>query len=384
MKKSTLGLLFAAALLTLSACGEETDLPSPIILDNETTEQSDSQQTPETAQPSAPPNIITEDDTLPPHEGMVRSLLTNEWVEENVARTRPIAVMTPNENNALPHYGLSNASILYEANVEGRMTRLLAIYEDWSQLEKIGNIRSLRAYYAYWAFEWDAFIVHSGQPFFIDDLLAEPTTQTINEGDSSDSAAFFRDETRPRPHNAYATGQGILNVINNKGYSLEYRGLTEQNHFRFTNKAAPNTLEQYDDDAKSAVYIDMSGCYPLTRCYFDYNEQDGLYYRSQHLSSGTDGPHIDAATGQQLTFKNILVQNVKYEDLGEGYLAFQCHDSTEDGWYFTNGKGIHVTWEKADDYSATKFYDDYGNEIILNTGKTMICIIEDGDNFTFR
>lgn len=384
MKKSTLGLLFAAALVTLTACGEGTDLPSPVILDSDTPEQSDILQTPEISQTPPPSTIIVADDTLPPHEGMVRSRLTNEWVEESVANTRPIAAMIPNESNALPHYSLSDASILYEANVEGRMTRLLAVYEDWTQLEKIGNIRSLRAYFAYWAFEWDAFIIHSGQPFFVDDLLEEPTTQTINESNYPDSAAFYRDETRSRPHNAYATGQGILNAINSKGYSLEYRGLTEQDHFRFATKAAPNTMEQYGNDAKNAVYIDMSGCYPLTRCYFDYNEQDGLYYRSQHISGGTDGPHIDAATGQQLAFKNILVQNVKYEDLGEGYLAFQCHDSTEDGWYFTNGKGIHVTWEKTDDYSATKFYDDYGNEIILNTGKTMICVIEEGDNFTFR
>lgn len=66
----------------------------------------------------------------------------------------------------------------------------------------------------------------------------------------------------------------------------------------------------------------MSGCYPLTRCYFEFNEDDGLYYRSQHLSGSTDGPHIDAATGEQLTFKNILVQNTFHEELGEGYLAF--------------------------------------------------------------
>ena len=31
-----------------------------------------------------------------------------------------------------------------------------------------------------------------------------------------------------------------------------------------------------------------------------------------------------------------------------------------------------------------QYYDDNGDEIILNTGKTMICIIEDGDSFTFH
>ncbi len=251
-------------------------------------------------------------------------------------------------------------------------------------LEKIGNVRSLRTYFAYWAFEWDAFIIHTGHPYYVDELIAAPDTQTINESNYPDSAAFYRDETRSRPHNAYATGAMILDAVNRKGYPLEYRGLADSRHFRFASASAQNTLEQYGEDAQSAVYIDMSGCYPLTRCYFDYNAADGLYYRSQYLSGGTDGPHIDAQTGEQLTFKNILVQNVKAWDLGDGYLAYQCTDNTEDGWYFTNGKGIHVTWEKDSDYGATKFYDDFGNEIIFNTGKTMICIVQSGDNFTFR
>ena len=167
-------------------------------------------------------------------------------------------------------------------------------------------------------------------------------------------------------------------------YSLEYRGLSDEEHFRFATKAEPNTLGQYGSKAKDATYIDMSGCYPLTRCYFEFNEDDGLYYRSQHLSGSTDGPHIDALTGKQLTFKNILVQNTFYEELGEGYLAFQCHDTTRDGWFFTNGRGIHVNWEKTSDYGATRYYDDNGDEIVLNAGKTMICIVEDGDSFTFH
>lgn len=38
--------------------------------------------------------------------------------------------------------------------------------------------------------------------------------------------------------------------------------------------------------------------------------------------------------------------------------------------------------EKTADYEPTKYYDDDGNEIEFNTGKTMICIIEDGDSFS--
>lgn len=329
-------------------------------------------------------SVIVEDDSTPPRGGMIRSRLTNEWVDKNIANTRPIAVTIPNESSAIPHYGLAEASILYEANVEGRMTRMLAIFEDWSALEKIGNIRSLRTYFGYWSFEWDAFLVHYGGPFYIDDLLAQETTQNINGITAEDNPAFTRVTDKKDPHNVYTSGEDILKAVNKKGYELNYRGLTDTKHYNFTTKAKPNSLLQYGADAKTATYIDMSGCYPLTRCYFEYNEEDGLYYRSQHLSGSTDGPHIDGATGEQLKFKNIIIQNTYHEELSDGYLVFQCHDTTRDGWYFTNGKGIHITWEKTSDYGATRYYDDNGDEILMNTGKTMVCIVEDGDTFSFH
>ncbi len=386
MNKVKPWLLVALLAMCLTGCGpDHTSETEP------STSESESATPPQVTIPEASspdptsPGVAPVDDTLPPREGMVRSRLTNEWVDPTVASTRPIAVIIPNEIAAIPHYNLSEASVLYEANTEGRTTRLMAVYEDWEKLDKIGNIRSLRSYYAYWAFEWDAFIVHYGGPFFINDLMAQPNTQHV-DGLGTDGSAFFRSNDREKPHNVYTTGSNLADAIQRKEYPLEYRDLCEKDHYRFTPKASPNTLAQYGKEAKNATYIDMSGCYPLTRCYFEYNESDGLYYRSQHLAGGTDGPHVDAATGQQLAFKNILVQTVKWEDLGldQGYMVFQCHDTTHDGWFFTNGKGIHVTWEKTTDYGATKYYDDNGNEVILNTGKTMVCVIQDGNNFTFR
>lgn len=389
MKKLKLWLVLVMSLACLTACSNQPT-QSPVIIDEETLPLSDEFQNDETGSEQnqvgdASTKETSEevvDDTIPPAEGMVRSKLTNEWVDEEVANTRPIAVMTPNEAKAVPHYNLSKASVIYEALVEGNMTRMLAIYEDWEDLEKIGNVRSLRTYYAYWAFEWDAILVHFGGPYYINDLLAQSTTQTLNGNTSEDG--FFRSDDRKAPHNAYAVGEDLLERAKDSGYSLSYRGLADENHFQFTNKSEPNTLEQYSTGARNATHIDLSSCYPTTRCYFDYNEEDGLYYRSQHLSGALDGPHIDAVTGEQLAFKNIIIQNIYQEDLGDGYLVMKCHDTTRTGWYFTEGKGIRITWEKTSDYGATRYYDMNGDEIVLNTGKTMICIVEDGDTFSYN
>lgn len=136
--------------MMLTGCGQtgNSDSPvRPILPDNspDSSTVSSGEKLPD------PVTIVVEDDSTPPAEGMVRSRLTNEWVDADVAATRPIAVMIPNEASAIPQYSLSDASIIYEANVENRMTRMMAIYEDWQNLDKIGNIRSLRDYYAYWA-----------------------------------------------------------------------------------------------------------------------------------------------------------------------------------------------------------------------------------------
>lgn len=381
MKHKRLLLVLLSCMLLCSGCTRGNNPSSPIA--SEGTLPAESMP----LNPNTPNNpnieIIIEDDSTPPKEGMVRSPLTNEWVDADVADTRPIAVMVPNESAAIPHYNLSDASIVYEANVEGRITRLMAIYEDWESLDKIGNIRSARTYYAYWSFEWDAFLVHYGGPYYINDLMNQEYTENI-DGLSGDDDAFYRTKDRSDPHNVYVDGSDLQKRILEKGYPLTYRGLTDEEHFQFATKANPNALTQYGSAAQNATYIDMSGCYPLTRCYFEYNEDDGLYYRSQQLSGGDDEPHTDA-DGEQLAFKNVLVQYTKQEVLDDkGYLVLQCHDDTRDGWFFTNGKGIHVNWKKDSDYGSTRYYDDNGEEIVLNTGKTMICIVNENDSFTFR
>ena len=217
----------------------------------------------------------------------------------------------------------------------------------------------------------------------MDDLISRDDTQNIDLNVDTSKTYHSRDNAKNEYDNAFTNAESLKDYAKDKDYPLEYRnGYIEEQHFLFASDQNPNTLEDYPD-AITAGNIDMSLAYPLTNCYFVYNEETGLYERFQHLTGESDGPHIDLANNEQLTFKNVLIQNTYYEIRDQkGYLAFQCHDTTRDGWFFTNGKGIHVTWEKVADYSPTRYYDDNGNEIKLNTGKTMICIVADGDVFT--
>ncbi|MBQ8815740.1 MAG: DUF3048 domain-containing protein [Lachnospiraceae bacterium] len=378
-------MIASAALLTgcgdnaAPVTGSDAEVIESTVTPTESTAATETAATTETVE-----TVI--DDSIPPEEGMVRSRFTNEWIDEDLYDQRPLAVMIPNESAAIPHYGLSEASILYEANVEGRMTRMMAIFEDYESVEKIGNIRSFREYYGYWAFEWDSIITSYGGTIYDEALRERDTTDHLNGNvyQSRSGSPFYRSADRSAPHNAYINGSKVKDFLETLGFEEKDRGLADETHYNFTTPSNLNTLTQYSS-AEDATYVDMTACYPLTKCYFEYNEADGLYYRSQHVSNGTDGPHIDGANGQQLAFTNLIIQSCEYAVRdAKGYLWFQTIDSGRDAWYVTQGKMIKCTWEKESEYGATRYYDEDGNEITLNTGKTMVLIIEDGDMFDYE
>ncbi len=384
MKKLQVLLLVAlSSTLLFAGCGKEEDVEEQPVVAQVIEKQ------PELAEAESSAQDITAaeeaDDELPPEEGMVRSTLTNEWIDGDLENARPISIMVPNDSSALPHYNLSKADILYECPVEGSITRSMAVIKDWENLERIGNVRSCRDYFVYWAFEWDSIYLHFGGPYYINDIVEKADTDHITGcayGDGRKDGlyenTFYRATDKKAPQNAYASAEGINKGIEKLEISKTYRdGYYNPDHFKFASTKEPNTLEKYSD-AITATEINMKPAYPVTKTSFTYSEEDGLYYRYMYGK-----PDVDAANDeQQLAFKNVLVQFTYHEVRDEkGYLAFQVHDTTRDGYYFTNGKGIHVTWKKTSDYEPTKYYDDNGNEIEINTGKTMICIVEEGDSF---
>ena len=75
-------------------------------------------------------------------ETQVKSYLTGENVPESIGRRRPVAVMMGNNSSGSPQSGINHAGVVYEAPVEGNITRLMGILEDYDQLERIGSVRS--------------------------------------------------------------------------------------------------------------------------------------------------------------------------------------------------------------------------------------------------
>lgn len=293
----------------------------------------------------------------------MRSYLTGQWVDEQAGNRRPIATMMSNDKESLPQYGINRAGVVYEANVEGVMNRYMSIIEEYDDLERIGSTRSCRTYYTYFAREFDAIYSHFGQSTFAVPYL--DNVDNINGIEGIGSVAFYRSSDKKSPHNAYTSGERLKSAIEKLGYSTEYSE-DYHGHYQFAD-GEYHLEDDYGDGAADAGKV-VPG-YVMNEAYFVYSQEDGLYHRYQYrdVHKGDEGP---------ITVKNVLIQ---YCQTGRyattQYLNINVHTSGENGYYFTNGKGIPITWEKDGEFGVTHYYGPDGKEIILNQGKTWVCIV---------
>ena len=296
------------------------------------------------------------------HENEMRSLLTGEWISKDLGTKRAVAIMTENTKDALPQYGLNSASVIYEVPVEGSITRLMAIYEDYADLERIGNVRSCRPYYVHFASEFDAIYVHYGQSVHGEQLLNTGIVDNLSGLDGSLNAMFYRTNDRKAPHNAYTSGEGITSGIEKKSYRKTYKEDFKGHYLFATEKENTLSAGTACDTIKPYYFYNQPS--------FVYDAETKLYQRFQFGKE-----EIDAVDGEQICVSNVIFQNVSgsmYESTP--YLNLTVSGSGE-GKFFTRGKMIDITWEKEAD-GITHYYDYTGEEIVLNPGKTWVCIIQ--------
>lgn len=307
------------------------------------------------------------------------STLTGLPVSETKKNKRPLAVMLNNIKAGCPQSGTGEAAIIYEAPVEGRITRLMGIFEDYNAVEEIGSIRSSRDYFVYFALEYDAIYAHFGQATpYVGELLNSDRVDNISGAVSGihDPAphSFFRSTEKKAPHNVYLDIEGLNKDIKKFDYPLEHNESYQQK-FVFSPEG---TEETYEDQKKvSVIYpggkeTDLANGFSRVQAKFEYNPDDNLYYRYQYGDK-----HIDATTGEQLAVSNVILQYCHGEIRDENdYLAFGCHG--DDGYkvqVFTGGKMVEGSWSRSCDEEPAKYVDENGDPIQINPGKTWVCIV---------
>lgn len=296
------------------------------------------------------------------HAGQAINPLTGLWVNEEAANRRPIGIMINNYKKAIPQSGISQADIIYETLVEGGIARLFAIFQDFDS-EKIGPVRSARHYYLDFAFDHDALYVHYGKSPQAKEAYTRLNAPNLDGLSYLDAIMCFQDPNRKRPHSTYTSYDKLMAAWDTVGYRKEVN-----DEYESKLKFSEDELNLDSDIIANKVTLPFS--YYQT-AWFEYDNESTLYKRFQFNKE-----HIDVETGEQLKFKNIIIQ---YADMwvipgdNAGRLDMRLISSGK-GYYITNGTAQPITWEKTSHYEPTKYFDETGKILTVNKGKTWIAV----------
>ena len=331
------------------------------------TAEAESSAAESTAEPTEAPS------TEPANVNLLTGLPT---LTDGAIGKRPVAVMVNNVDAALPQYGISAADLIFELPVEYDLTRLMAVYGDYTQIPEVCSIRSCRYYYPILAVGFDAIYVNWG----MNESVARPTVNSMDidqyDGDEYGLGdCFGRDKARYESgyaweHTGVFHGPNFPSVLEKDKVRTDLKEDKTGTAFNFVEmdkNAAPN-----GEDAQK-VRVDFGANYSV----FTYDEENHEY-----LKNFKDSPHMDGISKEQLKFENVIVLEAEIKPYpGDEVIKYVDWEGGENakGYYISEGKMVPITWSKAGMYDPLKFFDANGNELQLNRGKSYIAFTYAGN-----
>ncbi|MFZ9725809.1 MAG: DUF3048 domain-containing protein [Ilumatobacteraceae bacterium] len=328
---STIGGI--AALVLVTACGGGTDGAS------------DEAATPETVAPTTTvAETTTTTTTIPP----ILAPLTGLPVDAPLTRPALVAKID-NHPKARPQWGLNQADIVFEENVE-MLTRFAAVFHT-NDSDPVGPIRSGR--------KQDVDLLESlNSPLFVwsggnaevTRLIRSSTMVDLSHSSANDAGGYRRESSRSAPHNLIAD--------TSKLWTLAPEGAAPpaaQFAYRAADEAIPSTARE-----TAGIKLSMDG----VRVLWEWSTEFGRFLRSQD-----DKPHVDV-DDVRINSANVVVLYVQYSK--SGYSPVAKTIGSGEAWVFTAGKLFQGTWERADAGDPFTLKDTAGNEIKLTPGNTWV------------
>ena len=304
---------------------------------------------------------------IPANQNLLTGVLD---LTEGAIGKRPVAVMVNNVDPAMPQYGVGKADIIFEIPVEGDVTRFMALYGDYTKVPKICPIRSCRYYFPAISQGFDAFYVNWGIDETVSDYLKSLNMDQI-EGITNTGGLFGRDQDKRNQgyaleHTGYFDGTQLPSYIESKGLRTDLKEDKKGPAFSF------NGMEEQIKPASSdctSVQIDFGS----QSAAFTYDTE-----KMQYLKQINGNPQMDAVTGEQLGFTNVFVLETEIsvkDDVGHKNLDWDGGADTK-GYYISNGGMQPITWSKEEgkEDSYLTFYDESGNVLNINRGKSYIAL----------
>ena len=279
---------------------------------------------------------------------------------------RPIAVMIDNNVGNSSHVGLQDAYISYEIIVEGGLTRIMALYKD-KDMSQIGPIRSSRHYFLDYALESDAIYSHFGWSPYAENDIKRIGVNNING--LTNESAYWRDKAIRAPHNVF-TSSKLYAAANKFGYSVE------SNNWQLLTYS-PSAINFNGNCGDTGCSNGVEVANSINIVYSNSQSRQYVYDsdKATYLRSMNNLKHVDKISGEQYSYKNIIIERVTNKTLDSYGRQDLDTVGTGDGFYITNGYARTIKWEKSSRKSKTKYKYSDGTEVVVNDGNTFIQII---------
>lgn len=350
--------LAALLLLTMTGCQQQTESIAETTATTQTTAQ-----TTTTPEPTQATDITTMPPPAPEECNGINPLTGESGYPDRAVGMRPVAVMVNNIPASYPQYGIAQADVLYELPVEGGVTRMMAVYADFTAVPDVCSVRSARYYYPKLAMGMDAVYLHWGtEQVHAVETMAQLGIDHLDGGKLERSALFYRDPERVGryavEHTGFLRGAELPAVLEQRVIRRETdRGM--QFSFYDTPTAAG------DPCTRAAISFSNSSMTGFT-----FHAESQMY-----LVDHNGKPQMDARANAQLSFRNVLILQTDVSYLDEAEYLRKIELTAGEGYCVSLGSYQPIRWEKPDDSAPFAFYTADGSPLQLNTGSTYIGIV---------
>ena len=350
---ATLGLLF------LASCGGSEKIATEATTTSSSTSLSTTSST--LAVTTTTQTVIATTTTIDPEDWVgPRHPLTGLPTSEGIIPRPALAVKIGNNDvNSLPHEGLAEADIVYEALIEAGKTRFLGIYQS-SLPDRVAPVRSARStdislignlsnpHFAYWG---------SNQGVGVEVEEAERSGTFVRQSaETNSSGAFSRDPSRGNsPYN------GVLNPAYLIGDIPALAPTAVFDYGELPISAVPTFGLRWETEGRVVEYL--------------WDQQSLKWQRFQ------DGSPMNDSNGIQLDSENVLLLYVDYSRSNADPNSPQAQSTgTGDGWLLRNGKIVGITWDRQFEALKWSLYDDdTGESVNLDYGRTWVALAQLGE-----
>lgn len=293
---------------------------------------------------------------------------------------RPTAIVINNIKACLPQFGISKADMMYEIETEGGITRMLAIFTDFTDVGSIGPVRSARTYFNNVSASYDIPMVHCGGSSAAikgryDQSNQLPKWDHIDQ--MSYGSYFYRDKERRSQgyaleHTLFTTGEDMIKVLAEKKYDTATEGGVNYG-LQFAEDVAVN------GEAANKVTVTFRGKKKTT---FTFDTATGLYKASQYGKN-----HVDAGAGVTMAYKNVLVLQSKQTRIDEGKYTRSYYDLVGEGkgYFACNGQLISIKWARKNVTDPFSYTMENGTPLTLGVGTSYVAVVDiDAPGVTFE